>query len=214
MKRGGGKAKGSAFERTVGAILTGCYYPDGDGLFRRIYSHPIPRKDEVRGDLVALRYYKFQDSQLEDCQLILDKSFPFCIECKNYKDVRPVFSGLYSSQSAIFDWMQQSRVVADIEKKMPLVVFKLYRTAIVAMLDRKDFTGLQELFGLPGFVFYVLTWRAQLCKDPIISAGSEAERTLVFMLLSDLLEWIDWGVYKISDTRKYIRSLLPKREGG
>ena len=210
MKRGGGKAKGSSYERVVAKILTAAYYPDGDGRFERILSHPIPAKGETRGDLVALRY--FTTGPDDEKSLIKDSSWPFTVECKSYRDVRPIFSGLYASETALFDWMQQAAAVAAVDKKTPLVVFKVFRSANVAMLDRRDFARLQEMFGIPGFSFYMVVWRPRICKGPIVAAGSEVEKALVFMLLADLLDWIDWGVYKLAGRGQYIRSLLPKRE--
>jgi hypothetical protein len=210
VRPGGGKAKGSAYERTVAAILAKAYYPDGDGKFQRIYSHPIPSKGQTRGDLVALRY--FTTGPDEEKSLIKDSSWPFVVECKSYRDVRPIFSGLYASETALFDWMQQAAVVAVADKKIPLVVFKVFRSANVAMLDRRDFARLQEMFGIPGFSFYMVMWRSRICKGPIVAVGSEVEKALAFMLLADMLDWIDWGVYKLAGKGQYIRSLLPRKQ--
>jgi hypothetical protein len=199
MKPGGGKRKGSAFEREVGKILTAAYYPDGDGIFQRIYSHPIPKKSEVRGDLVALKYILVDGGR----QLVVDSSWPFAVECKCWKEIKYPFCGLYAQESEIFGWMEQASEVAANEKKMPFVVFRLYRAAIAVMIRGGDHYRLEEMFGEYAKRVYAVTKR---------HAGARESTKLVFMLLGDFLDWVDWGVFKLSGYGKYIRTIAPKKE--
>ena len=198
MRPGGGKSKGSSYERTIAKILTVSYYPDEDGRFQRIYSHPIPAKGETRGDLVALRYFSVGPD--DEKALVKDSSWPFTVECKCYKDVRPFFSGLYASESLLFAWMAQATVVAETEKKTPLVVFRIFRGENLVMLRRIDFAQMKELFGLPKAKYYQV-----LRYSPM-----EENWGLILLLLKDFLEWIDFGVYRLAGRHQYIRSLLPK----
>lgn len=204
MRPGGGKAKGSAYERAVAEVLTKAYYPDGDGLFQRILPQPIPKKGEVRGDLKALKYrtdfpitrYEGQDLSR---YLVFDNSWPFVVECKSYKEVKPFFCGLYAKETALFDWMDQAAEVADIEKHTPLVVFKIFRSEHIAMLRTTDFSRLMDMFGV---------CKAKRFRLTMLVEGNET-KGMTMLLLTDFLSWIDWGVYKVGGCR-YIRSLIGK----
>jgi hypothetical protein len=205
MKPGGGKSKGSSYERHVAELLTKAYYPDNDGEFRRIYSYPIPSKGARPGDLKAMRKYHIAAN---DEQMVLDVSWPFSVECKNYKDIKLPFCGLWAKESAVWDWMRQAEETASQlphisgdDPYLPLVVFRLFRTADVAMINGSTFGRLHALFGIYSKLYYTL-WRQSL----------PSSHALHLFLLSDFLKWIDWGVYKVSSSHKYIRSLIKKGE--
>jgi len=202
MKPGGGKGKGSAYERRIRDILTAAYYPDGDGEFQRIYPYPIPKKGEVRGDLKALKFINIGDplSKEQERVPVVDNSFPFLVECKNYKDVKPFFCGLYSKQCEVWDWMEQA--VTASEGRMPLVVFRLFRTADVAMMRSTDFSKFKEMFGEFKFECYNM---ARYHGD-----SGEINESNILFLLADFLKWVDWGIFRMASSTKYIRSLLPK----
>jgi len=213
MKPGGSKpkVKGSSYERHVRDILTAVYYPDGDGEFQRIDSKLNPQKGIVRSDLIALRYIIIGDPLTKDPEkaLVADRSFPFSIECKNYTKVKPLFCGLYSKDCEVWDWMDQAHLAS--EGRMPLVVFRLYRTSDVAMLESTDFSKLEELFGRYPHSVYKITKQADETR---VQASMETIiiPSICLLLLTDLLEWIDWGVFRLSASSKYIRSLVPKEE--
>ena len=204
MKAGGGKSKGSAYERRIRDILTASYYPDGGGEFQRIYSHPIPKKGEVRGDLKALKYIVTGSplDREEERALVLDSSFPFAVECKNYTKVKPLFCGLFASECELWGWMTQA--VEASEGKMPLVVYRLFRTADIAVLRSTDFAKFKELFGVYRHECYALTHYS--------GESGEIESSLFLFLLKDFLEWVDWGVFRLSSSTRYIRSLIPKED--
>jgi len=187
-----------AYERDTGKTFTKAYYPSEDGEFRRTSAFAQSGgwgKGMAGGDLVALKY------GIGD-EMFIDKSFPFSLECKNWqeKNVKHFFSGLYSAESVIFDWMDQS--IADAEKfnKMPLVVFRLFRQKSIAMLRATDFSKLKELFGEPEFKYYSLRRYSQ---------ESSPADYLIFILLKDFIDFIDWEVYKFSG-RQFIRSVVKK----
>lgn len=196
MKKGRGKEKGSSYERTVSEVLTQAYYPDGGGLFKRVESK-AGKKGEKKSDLLALKYILDPTSGEKD--LILDRSFPFSVECKNWKGVKPVFCGLYAKDSEIWDWMKQAEDSA--QGKMPLVVFRLFRTANVAMTNGRTFGQLHANFGIYPKRYFTL-WNQLLPES----------QTLHLFLLSEFLDWVDLGVYRISESVRFIRTLAPKEE--
>lgn len=200
MRKGGGKEKGSEYERTVAKILTAAFYPDGGGIFRRVYSHPIAKKGEVKSDLKALKFMS-DDVYKDPESMVLDRSFPFSIECKNYRGVKPVFCGLYAQPSEIWNWMKQAEDAS--EGKMPLVIFRLYRTLDLVMINNPTRVRLKELFG--DYKQQSFSIKRNDDSDPFYSI-------LHLFVLSDFLNWIDFGVFRLTDSTKFIRSLLPKKE--
>ncbi|GAG44752.1 unnamed protein product, partial [marine sediment metagenome] len=115
-------------------------------------------------------------------------------------NVKHFFSGLYSAESVIFEWMDQSITDAALFDKMPLVVFRLFRQKSIAMLRATDFHKLKEMFGEPGFKYYFLR------KYPVDVEENVKPNLLVFILLKDFISWIDWEIFKISKS-SYIRSI-------
>lgn len=201
MRPGGGKAKGSAYERRIAKILTSVFYPDNDGIFQRIYSHPIPKKGEVRGDLVSMRRYVVKaDPVSPEESLVIDKSFPFTVECKDYKGIKPLFSGLYSKECEIFDWLWQAHEVAVQNKKMPLVVFKIYRGEDLAAIWNRDYVEMTRWFG----PFQESSYLVQ--NDKLM-----VHEGIRIFKLTTFLAWPDWGIYKVGAT-EYIKSIMPKGE--
>ncbi len=199
MKQGGQKAKGNAYERKIAELFTKAYYPDGDGEVRRVPMSGAWDKRSTPGDLIA---FKFRYKRRINDEMIIDISFPLVVECKNWKDVKHFFTGLYGAESAIFDWMKQAEMDAQPTNRIPLVVFKLYRQSNIGMLRATDFTRLKELFGEPDFKYYFLRRYSAKFADAIDDFIHYPD-LLVFFLLEDFLEWIDWSHFKI---QKYIRS--------
>jgi len=186
------------FERKVAELLTNVYYPEDDGEFRRVPQSGGWDKKVVTGDIMALK-------RVYGGGLVFDLSFPFSVECKTYRDIKHFFSGLYSAESELFEWMNQSQIDCEhIRGRMSIVTFKLYRQKIIAMLKAQTFTQLKELFGEPSFKYYFLR-RHYLDPD-----DRHLPNLLVLCLFSDFVEWIDWEVYKLKDTSKYIKSWRKK----
>jgi len=192
MRKGGQKAKGSAFELAIARILTEAYYSQGDGEFRRVPASGGWDKRTAPGDLIPFKY--------TNGGMVIDKSFPFVVECKNWRDVKHFFSGLYSKESQLFDWMEQAVADAQFVGKMPLVIFKLYRQENVVILQSGDFWKLESLFGTPGAQYYEL-------KRFVPKTGRSG---LVFILLGDFLRWLDWEIYKLKSNVVFIRSIVRK----
>lgn len=193
MKPGGQKAKGNAYERKIAELFTKAYYPDGDGEIRRVPMSGAWDKRSLPSDLCAWKYTLKASSEM-----ICDTSFPLVVECKDWKDCKHFFTGLYGDESAIFDWVRQAEMDAKPTERIPLVVFKLYRQNNVGILKATDFSKFKELFGDPGFKYYFLR-RCVFDTNELI----EYPNLLVFFLLDDFLEWVDWSHFKI---QRYIRS--------
>jgi hypothetical protein len=196
VKKGAQKEKGHAYERDIAAIFTEVYYPDGGGEFRRVPLSGGWDKRVAPGDIIPLKAYK-------SGEYVFDKSFPFSIECKNYRDenVKHFFSGLYSAESIIYSWASQALNDSRLANKIPLVVFKLYRAKNIIMIHGHDFGKLTEIFGIINKKQFKLVKTNE--KGMYIS-------TLVFLLLSDFTEWIDWDVYRLKDASRFIRSYIDK----
>jgi hypothetical protein len=192
MRKGGGKAKGHHYELVIAEIFTKAFYPDNDGIFRRTPLSGGWSKSVAPADLIPFKFIKANE---HDTEAIIDNDFPFSVECKNHRNIRHFFTGLYASECEFFDWMKQSIEATAINKKMPIVVFRLFRQNDLCILRNEDFVKLQELFGNTGH------------KDYFLKSG---EFSLRFFLLKDFLGWIDWHTYKIMGHTRYIRSLIPK----
>lgn len=202
MRKGGQKAKGSAHQRAVAEFFTPAYYPKGDGLFKSTPGSGGWDKRAAPGDVIAFKY-----TDKEKNQMVTDETFPMTIECKDWRDenVKHFFSGLYSEESQLFGWMEQSWEDALVVKKVPIVVFKLYRTANIVMLISTDFNSLANYFGnFTGKKYAIekkMSKEEQSYKEKTVKR-SEGQITflmhqeLVFILLKDFLEWIDWEIYK------------------
>jgi len=198
MRKGGQKQKGNTYERAIAKIFTEIYYPEGDGEFRRVPLSGGWDKRMAPGDLVALRY-----TSAEGVGMVIDSSFPFSIECKTWKgeNVKHFFSGLYSKETIIFDWIRQATEDCEPSKKMPIVVFKLLRTDNILLMERGVFYQMGNLFGnFPGKKWYKL-----IKYEP-------DDMQLIFCLLNDFLNWIDWDVFKLSSNIRSIKSITSGEE--
>jgi hypothetical protein len=198
MKPGGQKAKGNAYERKIAELFTKAYYPDEDGEIRRVPMSGAWDKRSTPGDLIAFKY-RLKGSD----EMIIDTSFPLVVECKDWKDVKHFFTGLYGNESAIFDWMRQAELDAKPTGKIPFVSFKLYRQANIGILRATDFSRLKELFGEPEFKYYFLRRYPSRKVPDDLEDCIDYPDLLVFFLLDDFLEWIDWSHFKV---QRYIRS--------
>ena len=196
MKQGAQGEKGHAYERVIGALFTEVYYPEGSGEFKRVPQSGGWDKRVVSGDLMALKRVS-NDSD----EMIIDRSFPFSIECKNWKDVSHFFKGLYANESELFAWMEQASNDAAAAEKIPLVVFKLWRQSHVAMLNSYGWHRVRELFGeFPGKYYSM----------DRVTPGEIQLGDFWLCLLTDFLEHIDWEVFKFSGKAKFIRSIVKK----
>lgn len=125
MKKGGGRNKGNGFEREIAAMLVEtfssfgvkkkhCYRTPGSGGHRQA-------RNTDPGDLVI-------HSKLR-------KLFPYCVECKSYKDIN--LFDLYTpfkkhkKSSKFKQWLKQACTAAKRTHQLPLLVFKKNRSEIL-----------------------------------------------------------------------------------
>lgn len=194
------KDKGASFERCIAAAFTTAFYPDGEGVFRRVPLSGGWDKRLTPGDLMALKK-RSSDSE----ELVLDSSFPFSVEakCWNSKSISHFLSGLYGEESAFFLWMKQSESDVSNGSKIPIVVFKIFRKPVIC-IRKNDFLKMQEVFGSCQGTIYELR------------KGSRTESSfsdnLVFFLLEEFFIWVDWSIYRFVDSSRLIRSLVKKGE--
>jgi hypothetical protein len=198
MKKGAQKKKSDAYERSIAEIFTKAWFLPDEGEFRRVPMSGGWDKRVAPGDVIPLKIGKQCGSDW-----VIDKRFPFSIECKNWNDanVKHFFAGLYSNESQIFDWMRQASEDASLSKKMPIVIFKLFRTNNICIMLSTDFVKLEEIFGAWCRKHY------RLRRFEITNSGPQLI-ALTFFLLDEFIEWIDWEFYRIK--KSYIRSLIPK----
>lgn len=202
MKQGGQKAKGSSFERVVGKLFSEAYYPDGSGEFKRVPLSGGWDKRVTPGDLMALKR-----SRSDSDEMVIDQSWPFSVECKNWKDIKHFFTGLYGVESQMFDWMGQAISDAVAGEKIPLVIFKLYRQEHVAMLLDCDFHRITALFGRFPKKLYAIR---RFDNGDMPDFGRSVANDLMLCLLKDFIDWIDWEVYKQMKKALYLRSIIRK----
>jgi len=178
MKVGTQKQKGNRHQRSICEIFNKVYYSEGDGVFKNTPGSGGWDKQIAPGDIQPFCY--------KGKRLMSDELFPFSVECKDWKDqnVKHIFSGLYSKPSQIFVWVEQSTNDASFSGKIPIVIFKLYRTENVVLMNRSDWNKLQQTFGaFPGTIYKI----------------SGGPKHIVFVLLENFINWVDWGHYKKLD---------------
>ena len=125
MKAGGGKAKGSGFERDVCRILTewitGETHPEifwrsANSGAKATMDRRVGRQAKMHGDLVAVRP--------EGEELMKH----VIIECKFYK--QGSFMEFFNEKSQLRSWWTQATHDATVSGKTPVLIFKFNRSPI------------------------------------------------------------------------------------
>jgi hypothetical protein len=121
MKPGGGRGKGSAFERLLAKRFQKW---SGSEVRRTPLSGGWAKeaKFQAKGDLVST-----------------DPDFPFSVEAK--KQEKWVLEHLLYTKSKIFSWWNQCQTESP-KGKIPLLVFSKNRSQIFAMIRVRDFKSL------------------------------------------------------------------------
>lgn len=126
MKPGGGRNKGSAFERKVAKMVIAAFEDFGitsEDCYRTPSSggHRFAKKQDP-GDLVTSKR--------------LRRLFPFSVECKSYKTLD--WAGLMNNSSRQFkEWWDQACAASTKDCK-PLLVFRQNRSQAFAMVKFAD----------------------------------------------------------------------------
>lgn len=145
MKKGGGKGKGSGFEREICVALSK-WITDGvhiDCLWRSAMSggRATVKKGLVRqsGDITAVA---------PEGHVLTDK---FYIECKAYKDID--LNCLVTGKGTLLNfWMIASREAVKYNK-LPMLIFKRNHWPIIALLGTQGVNVLKLNDFFPGMIF-------------------------------------------------------------
>lgn len=117
MRKGGGKSKGSSFERKIAKELGEALFGDKDSFVRTPSSGALAtiRKTHTAtfaGDIMQVDHVKEFD-------------FPYCIECKHYKTFDP-FNLLIKKENSLEykAWLQAKDNATKSNMKKPLLIFR------------------------------------------------------------------------------------------
>ncbi len=136
MKPGGGRQKGSSFERKVAKLIVAtfaqygitkedCYRTPGSG------GHRFASKKDP-GDLVL--------------SPALKKLFPYSVECKHYKELDWTMLLRPDQRRGHFGtWWRQACKAAQATDTVPLLIFKANRSDIFAMFPHSDMLNSKHL---------------------------------------------------------------------
>lgn len=135
MKRGGGKKKGSRFERTVCRLFS-IWWSEGKSgeIFWRSGGSgsmgKLSGSAVHRGDIVQVQT-EIGDKVNEN--KIMVKAFPGCIECKHYAFVDP-----WKKNNKIFVWMKKLIREEASPDQVPVLVFKQNQRDIFVVFPTVD----------------------------------------------------------------------------
>lgn len=164
MRKGGGKAKGSAFEREVCRRLS-LWVSSGrqeDVFWRSAMSGGRSTVAKIKGKRLA--------AQAGDISCIhpIGQHFAdtFLVECKNYRDLN--FIGLLSGKGNLLKFWDSTRKEASHYNKYPLLVAKQNQHPTFACLDADGVYVLntQYLFSLPQYGLWITLFNDMLEKLP------------------------------------------------
>lgn len=121
MKKGGGKKKGSKFERTICRLFSIWW---SKGLSRELFWRSggsgsmgkISGSKVHRGDIVQVQS-EIEDKK--DGKIIMINAFPGCIECKHHAFIDP-----WKKNNKIFIWMKKLLQEESGPDQVPILVFK------------------------------------------------------------------------------------------
>lgn len=156
MKPGGGKAKGSSFERTAAKKLS-------DGLaplnFRKTEGSGARtggKNFETLGQMFGADALKLFVGDV--CPINEKESgctFNFSVECKSYA-TSDSFETMVGGNANVFKWMKESIVDAAKISRKPLLVFKWNRTPIyIAYLEESNLFKPNLVLSQNGLTLYI-----------------------------------------------------------
>ena len=137
MKKGGGKRKGSAFERKVAGLLDKWWKVPKNTFWRTVNSGGWKQPGDITSKIS------------EDGTLI---KFPFIVECKHYNQI-DIWKVLRSNNAKIIDWWKQ--VTNDQEKvqdKARLLIFRQNNSQILVAFNDLELNKLKNQYTTFPFV--------------------------------------------------------------
>ena len=180
MRPGGGKNKGSSFERKICKSLSLWFTENerDDIFFRSASSGAMATQRFKKGKNTSGQQGDITSTNLEGLKFINK----FSVELKNYKDFSLDFL-IYKNKSLIHDWWEQCKGDSERENKNPLLIIK--KNA------RKEI-----------IIFEHILYR-HLCNDlgelsnKLYIHGYLKDTHIMIMILTDFLEYVNPDTLKI-----------------
>ena len=175
MKKGGGKSKGSAFERKICKMLSLWFTENvrDDIFFRSASSGAMATQRFKKGKTTSGQTGDITSTNSEGIEFINK----FSIELKSYKDFSLDFL-VYKNKSLIHAWWEQCKGDAERESKSPLLIIKKNNKPEIIIFRCSLYTQIfEEYFGFIEFEKYV--------------KGFINEDAIIIMKLSDFFEYIN-----------------------
>lgn len=131
MKKGGGKAKGAAFERKVAKELSIWWFNNPNILLRNINSGSTSTKRQAKevpaGDIMQV------DTSTSSL-------FPYSVECKHYADIG-FDSWLLGKNQTIYGFWEQAKSDSARVGRSPLLIMKQNNMPTIFMMEKADYPG-------------------------------------------------------------------------
>ena len=181
MKKGGGKSKGSAFERKICKMLSLWFTENvrDDIFFRSASSGAMATQRFKKGKTTSGQTGDITSTNSEGIEFINK----FSIELKSYKDFSLDFL-VYKNKSLIHDWWNQCKGDAERENKSPLLIIKKNSRPEILIFRCSLYTQIfEEYFGFIEFEKYI--------------KGFINEDAVIIMKLSDFFEYINPVALKV-----------------
>jgi hypothetical protein len=134
MKKGGGKRKGSSFERDICRYLTKWMSGKEEPI--------LVWRTALSGGMLKVKGYKAQMTQAGDiCSIAPESQWffeKFSVECKaGYSSVNPLKYFKHTKTNQLEQFWNQATHDASLAKKHPLVIFKQLGGLVVLCLETK-----------------------------------------------------------------------------
>jgi len=166
MKKGGGKSKGSQFEREICRILTKWITGKANPVIFWRTAGSGSQHTNLKGNSLMVG----------DIMAIDERALPFtrlfCIECKFYKEL-DLFPFI-DNKGIIYSWWKELIRKSNETNKHPLLIFKRNRSSIFCMFSSSIFKKISEISGHPDHQFI-----------------SFKGKHVMLMKLFNFLDWID-----------------------
>ena len=179
MKAGGGKIKGSAFERKICKALSFWFTENerDDVFFRSASSGAMATQRFKKGKKTSGQVGDVTSTDLEGIKFINE----FSIELKSYKDFSLDFL-IYKNKSLIHSWWEQCTTDAKIDNKTPLLIIKKNNKPEIVIFDYNLYKDFYNYFGQLSTKLYII--------------GYINDIHIMMMLLTDFLEYINPATLK------------------
>ncbi len=179
MKQGGGKQKGSAFERLICKKLSLWFTNNEreDIFFRSASSGAMATQRFKKGKKTSGQVGDVTSTDLEGIKFINE----FNIELKSYKDFSLDFL-VYKNKSLIHSWWEQCVKDSEMENKKPLLIIKKNNKKEIIIFEYSLYRYFCDFFGSINEEKYI--------------TGYINDTHIMMMLLTDFLEYIDPATLK------------------